>query len=93
MIKSFRHKGLELFFTTGVKSGIQPHHASKLSIQLTALSVAESPDDLRVPVAWRLHALSGNLQDYWSLTVNGNWRLIFRFDDKNIELLDYLDYH
>ena len=93
MIKSFQHKGLALFFTTSVKSGIQPHHATKLQVQLSALSVAESPDDLRAPVAWRLHSLSGNLQGYWSLTVNGNWRLIFKFDDNDIELVDYLDYH
>ena len=64
VIKSFQHKGLALFFTTGVKSGIQPHHATKLKILLTALSVADSPDDLRAPVAWRLHSLSGNLQGY-----------------------------
>ncbi|MDZ4142888.1 MAG: type II toxin-antitoxin system RelE/ParE family toxin [Methylotenera sp.] len=93
MIKSFRHKGLALFFTTGIKSGIQPHHAIKLQIQLTALSVAESPDDLKAAASWRLHSLSGKLQGYWSLTVNGNWRLIFRFDDTDIELVDYLDYH
>ena len=93
MINSFQHKGLALFFTTGVKSGIQPHHATKLQVQLSALSVAESPDDLRAPVAWRLHSLSGSLQGYWSLTVNGNWRLIFKFDDNDIELVDYLDYH
>ena len=93
MIKSFRHKGLEVFFTTGSKSGIQPHHAAKLSIQLTALNAAESPDDLKIVSSWRLHQLSGDRIGFWALTVNGNWRLIFRFDDKDIELVDYLDYH
>lgn len=93
MIKSFRHKGLEVFFTTGSKSGIQPHHAAKLSIQLTALNAAESPDDLKVVASWRLHQLYGDRIGFWALTVNGNWRLIFRFDDKDIELVDYLDYH
>lgn len=42
---------------------------------------------------WRLHPLSGDLAGYWSLTVNGNWRLIFRFVDGDVELVDYLDYH
>lgn len=93
MIKGFRHKGLEVFFTTGSKSGIQPHHAAKLSIQLTALNAAESPDDLKIVSSWRLHQLSGDLLGFWALTVNGNWRLIFRFDNKDIELVDYLDYH
>ena len=93
MIKSFRHKGLEQFYKTGSKSGIQPHHAVKLKIQLSALNAAESPDDLRAPVAWRLHQLTGELAGFWSLTVNGNWRVIFRFDESDIELVDYLDYH
>ena len=93
MIKTFRHKGLEQFFTTGSKSGIQPHHAAKLNMQLTAMNAAESPDDLRVPTSWRLHQLTGDLAGFWSLMVNGNWRVVFRFDESDIELVDYLDYH
>jgi len=93
MIKSFRHKGLEMFYLTGSKSGIQPHHATKLRVQLTALNAAESAEDLRAASSWRLHQLSGELAGYWSLTVNGNWRMIFRFDENDIELVDYLDYH
>lgn len=92
MIKSFQHKGLEQFFLTGSKSGIQPHHAAKLTVQLTAMSVAEKVDDLGVP-AWRLHQLTGDMAGCWSITVNGNWRVIFRFDEGDIALVDYLDYH
>lgn len=92
MIQSFRHKGLEKYFQTGVKSGIQPQHAARLRVQLTALNIAESPNEMNVP-GWRLHALSGDLKGYWSVTVNGNWRLIFRFNGKAAELVDYLDYH
>ena len=92
MIKSFRHKGLETFFRCGSKSGIQPHHASKLRLQLTALDAATKPDDLAAP-GWRLHPLTGNFKGYYSITVNGNWRVIFRFDGKDVELVDYLDYH
>ena len=93
MIKSFRHKGLEQFYVSGIKSGIQPHHATKLSVQLTAMQAAETPDDLRVPTSWRLHQLSGDMKGFWSITVTGNWRVIFRFDETDIELVDYLDYH
>lgn len=93
MIKSFRHKGLEQFYNSSSKSGIQPHHAVKLRILLTALSVAEQPDDLKAPVTWRMHQLSGNYAGFWSLTVNGNWRIIFRFIGQDVELVDYLDYH
>lgn len=92
MIRSFQHKGLELFFKTGSKSKIQPHHESKLRAQLFALNRAAKPEDLNAP-SWRLHALSGNFEGYWSLTVNANWRLIFRFIGQDVELVDYLDYH
>lgn len=92
MIKSFQHKGLERFFKTGTKAGIQPHHAQKLRLQLTALNIAEAPDEMNVP-GWRYHTLSGDLSGFYSVTVNGNWRLIFMFNGKNAELVDYKDYH
>ena len=92
MIKSFRHKGLEAYFRTGSKAGIQPHHAGKLKIMLTMLNNAKRPDDMNAP-AWKLHPLAGNLTGYWSIWVNGNWRVTFRFDGEDAELVDYLDYH
>ena len=92
MIKSFRHKGLERFFKNGTKAGIQPHHAQRLRIQLTTLSVAEAPEEMNVP-GWRYHALIGELSGFYSVTVNGNWRLTFKFDGKEAELIDYKDYH
>ena len=92
MIKSFAHKGLEAFFLKGNKKGIQPAHATKLSLQLAVLNQAQSPNDLPAP-GWRLHALKGDLRGYHSITVNGNWRVIFRFTGLDVELVDYLDYH
>ena len=92
MIKSFRHKGLEAFFLTGGAAGIQPIHAKRLREQLTALNAAKCPADLARP-AWRLHGLTRNRQGFLSLTVQANWRLVFRFDGGDVELLDYLDYH
>ena len=92
MIKSFRHKGLASFFETGSKAGIQPHHAGKLRVILTALDNAVGPDDMNVP-SWRLHALDGTLADHWSVWVNGNWRLTFKFIGNDAELVDYQDYH
>jgi toxin HigB-1 len=93
MIKSFNHKGLKEFYISGSKAGIQAQHAAKLRIQLTALDAAISAEDLRAPAGWRLHSLSGKLKGFYSLTVNGNWRVIFRFDGNDVELVDYLDYH
>lgn len=92
MIKSFKHKGLEVSFRTGSKKGIQPHHAAKLKIQLATLDNAAGPDDMHAP-AWRLHALTGDLDGHWSIWVSGKWRLTFRFVGKDAELVDYQDYH
>jgi proteic killer suppression protein len=92
VIRSFRHKGLEAFFRRGSKAGIQPHHAVRLRLQLTALDAATKTGDLAAP-GWHLHALTGDLKGSHSITVNGTWRVIFRFIEQDIELVDYLDYH
>jgi proteic killer suppression protein len=92
MIVSFRHKGLEAFFRTGNQAGIQPIHAKRLREMLTALNAAAGPQDLARP-SWRLHGLSGDRAGFLSLTVQANWRLVFRFDGADVELLDYVDYH
>ena len=92
MIKSFRHKGLQQFFETGSKAGVQAAHAAKLRLQLAALDRAIQPIDLNAP-SWALHTLKGKLQGHWALTVNGNWRIIFAFENENAVLVDYLDYH
>lgn len=92
MIRSFRHKGIENFFLTGSKAGIQPSHARKLNDQLTALNVASNPEQMRVP-GWSLHLLKGSLAGYWAVTVNGNWRLTFSFEEEDAVFVDYRDYH
>lgn len=92
MIKSFKHKGLKLFFEAGNKSGIQPHHATKLKLQLSLLDSAKSKEDMNVP-AWRLHELKDDLTGHYAIWVNGNWRLTFKFLDEDVELVDYQDYH
>ena len=92
MIKTFRHKGLETFFRTGSKAGIQPHHAGKLRVMLTTLDSAKRPNDMNA-LGWKLHPLTGNLAGHYAVTVNGNWRMTFTLDGENAELVDYLDYH
>jgi proteic killer suppression protein len=92
MIKSFRHSGIERFFTTGSKAGIQPSHAAKLSVQLFQLSRARAPSDMNA-AGWGLHALHGDLKGHWSVKVNGNWRLTFTFEGEDAVLVDYRDYH
>ncbi|HWG22368.1 MAG TPA: type II toxin-antitoxin system RelE/ParE family toxin [Terracidiphilus sp.] len=92
MLRSFRHAGIEKFFKTGSKAGIQPAHAARLSVQLYALDAARGPSDLNAP-GWRLHSLKGDLHGHWSIRVNGNWRLTFKFDGEDAILVDYQDYH
>ena len=92
MILDFRHKGLERFFLTGAKSGIQPKHAARLRLQLTTLDAARGPRDMSLP-AWRLHGLSGDRSGFWAVWVDENWRLVFRFDGENATAVDYVDYH
>lgn len=92
MIRSFKHKGLRKYFETGNTSGIQPKHAVRLRTQLSVLDTIKSPDEINI-VSWRLHALTGNLKGYWSITVNANWRITFRFEGENVYEVDYLDYH
>lgn len=92
MIKSFRHKGLQRFFETGSKAGIQAAHAAKLRLQLAALDQAIRPEDLSAP-SWELHPLKGDLKGHWALTVNGNWRVVFTFEGQDAVLVDYRDYH
>lgn len=92
MIKSFEHKGLKAFFEKGSKAGIQPHHASRLARQLARLDLAKGPEDMNLP-GWRCHALEGGLRGHFAVTVNGNWRLTFRFEGEDAVLVDYQDYH
>lgn len=92
MIKSFRHKGLQDFFENGSKRGIQPDQATKLARILDRLDASISPEDMNLP-GYRLHQLSGQLAGTWSVTVNGNWRVSFRFEGQDAILVDYLDYH
>ncbi|CDN53788.1 Plasmid maintenance system killer [Neorhizobium galegae bv. officinalis bv. officinalis str. HAMBI 1141] len=92
MIVSFRHKGLEAFYRSGTTKGIQAAHAAKLARILGLLDVAVSPEDLNLP-GFKLHPLKGNLKGHWSIWVNGNWRVTFRFVSPDVELVDYQDYH
>jgi toxin HigB-1 len=92
VIRSFRHKGIEQFFLTGSKAKIEASHAERLRKQLFALDSAQSPRDMNAP-GWKLHALRGDLEDHWSVTVSGNWRLTFMFQGQDAVLVDYQDYH
>ena len=92
MIKSFKHKGLEKFFTQGTTRGIQPAHRNKLKNRLLTLQRAPSIADIDLP-GYGLHQLKGDRQDIWAISVSGNWRLTFQFEDGDVYILNYEDYH
>ncbi len=92
MIRSFRHKGLQRFFETGSKSGIQAQHADCLRLILAQLSAATRPEDMALP-GLVLHPLKGSRKGIWSVRVSGNWRITFAFAGTNADVVDYEDYH
>lgn len=90
MIKS--HKGLRTFFETGATAGIQVAHKTRLKIILQRLNAAIKADDLNLP-GMRFHPLKEKEKEYFSVSVNGNWRVIYKFEGNDAILVDYLDYH
>lgn len=92
MIKSFIHKGLKAFYETGSKKGIQATHADKIARILDRLDASTAPSDMNLP-GYRLHQLIGNEAGVWSVTVNGNWRITFKFEGRDAYVVDYRDYH
>ena len=83
-IRSSGHKGLESFFATGSLAGMRPDHSRHLHLPPAAPGNATRADDLAAP-GWRLHPPKGALAHHGSITVNGNWRLTFRFVGQDVE--------
>ena len=92
MIKTFIHKGLEKFFTKGSKAGIQAQHVKRLRLILAQLNQSKMIEDMNIPTL-ALHKLKGNREGIWSVTVQANWRIIFRFIEGDAEIVNYEDYH
>lgn len=92
MIKSWLHKGLKRFFETGEPTGIRPDHATRLKVILQRLNAAINPKDMNTP-GMKFHKLEGKLKGHYAVTVNKNWRITFRFEDKDAILVNYQDYH
>jgi toxin HigB-1 len=92
MIQSFRHKGLEQFFLTGSRAGIQPRHARRLQVILARLHASTGPRDMGLP-GLQLHPLSGDRAGEWAVSVSGNWRVTFLFEGTDAVSVNYEDYH
>jgi len=92
MIVSFRHKGLKLLYAKGDRRRVSSEYAGKVERILARLDEAAEPANMNLP-GFRLHPLKGDFAGYWSVSVSGNWRIIFRFDGANACDVDLVDYH
>ena len=94
MIKSIRHKGLKLLWEQGNGSKLPSDLVSRIErIMEVVDSIQQMPQDMEAFKNWAPHKLTGELKDFWSVKVNKNYRVIFRFDGRDAHDLDYLDYH
>ncbi len=92
-IQSIRHKGLKRLFEDDDARALPAMFVSKLRDMLAAIDAASTVEEIGLFPGWRLHRLKGELAGHWSLTVTGNWRVIFRFENGDAFDLDLLDYH
>jgi proteic killer suppression protein len=91
----FTHKGLRQFHEDGSAKTLPPAMSDKLRKLLFALETAQTLDQLDRFPGWKLHPLKGDLKGYWSLTITGNWRLVFRYENQTNTAsdIDLIDYH
>ncbi len=93
MIRSFSDKETETFYTTGKSRRIPPQIQKRAAMRLTQLNAATSIDDLRLPPSNRLEALSHDRVGQWSIRINDQWRLCFRFEEGDAFDVEIVDYH
>ena len=92
MIKSFRNRGLKALYEGRRPAKVAPSHVAKLARILSALDRSSGPDGMGLP-GFRLHPLKGGLKGHFAVSVSGNRRVTFRFEDGHAVEIDYLDYH
>ena len=91
MVRTFRHKGLKRLFESDAPGGVQADQVRRIRDVLAHLDEARHPSDLALP-GYRLHPLRGERKGHWSVTVSGNWRISFRFEDGDAFDVDLIDY-
>jgi proteic killer suppression protein len=92
-IRSIPHRGLRRLYKSGDGRDLPSSMVEKISDILLAIDEAAHPDEVGLFPGWRLHPLKGELKGFWSVTVSGNWRVIFRFEEGDAFDLDFVDYH
>ena len=89
----FRHKGLRALAEQDRTDGVPAAMADRLKRILSALDEAQRPGDIATRPGYRLHPLKGDMAGLWSIRVTGNWRVVFRFKDREAVDVDLVDYH
>ncbi|MGQ0816122.1 MAG: type II toxin-antitoxin system RelE/ParE family toxin [Gemmatimonadota bacterium] len=92
MIRSFKHRGLKALYDGRTARRVAAEHVEKLSDILAVLDRSRVPSDMDLP-GFRLHRLKGAWKNHYAVSVSGNWRVIFRFEDGHAVDVDYVDYH
>ena len=92
MIRGFRHRGLKRWYERGDPSRVRPDQADRIALALADLDDARKPSDLDLP-GYRLHPLKGDRSGFWSISISGNWRNVFRFDEGDAWDVELVDYH
>jgi proteic killer suppression protein len=94
-IRSVAHRALRRFVEKNDPSGLPAAFVEKIRNIISFLQDMEDIGELRTIPSWRAHQLTGARKGTWSLTVTRNWRLTFRIDlvEGEIVDLDYEDYH
>lgn len=90
----FRHKGLRQLYIEDNPKGVSASQLDKVRKILLALETALTLEQVSRFPGWKLHPLKGDMKGYWSVTVTGNWRIVFRYDEatnaaSDIDLIDY----
>jgi proteic killer suppression protein len=93
MIRSFADAETERFFTTGKSRRLPPDILKRAAMRLQQLDAATRIDDMRIPPSNRLEALRGGRAGQYSVRVNDQWRLCFRFEDGDAFDVEIVDYH
>ncbi|MCL5261244.1 MAG: type II toxin-antitoxin system RelE/ParE family toxin [Gammaproteobacteria bacterium] len=93
MIQSFKDKDLELCWENGKSRKIRQDLIRRVLMRLDSMDAATCIEDLQNPPSNNLHKLHGDYLGYWSIAVNGPWRLIFRLEENNIYDVFLIQYH
>ncbi len=93
MIKRFKGKIAEQLWETGKTKGFSAVLVRRSLDKLQMLNAAAAIEDLRVPPENRLEPLRGDRAGYWSIRINDQYRLVFRFTGSDAEDVEVVDYH